>query len=114
MVQADVVDRADRHVGIGVGGQEDALGVRLQLQRARQQLDPGHLRHPLVDEEERDGAPTQGQLADRLERLDARAGGNHPVIGPVPRAQVALNCPENREVIVDRQQDRFGGHGAPV
>ena len=114
MVESDVVDGPDGHVRVSVRGEQHPLGVRLQLQGGAQQLDAGHLRHPLVDKEERHGAAAQSQLAHRFERLGARAGGDHPVVGAVSVSQVALHGPQNRQVIVDGEKDRLGRHGAPV
>ena len=112
MVEADVVDRLDRDVGVGVGGQQDAAGIGLQLDGLRQELDPGHLRHPLVDHEERHGAAAQGQLANRLQRVVARIGRHDPVLVPVARAQVALDGAQHGQIVIDGQDDRLGGHGA--
>jgi hypothetical protein len=112
VVEADLVDGADGHVGIGVGGQEHALGVRLEDERLAQQLDAAHDRHALVDHEERDRVAATRQLADDLQRLRSRAGADDPVVGRVPRAQVALDCTKHGRVVVHRQDRRLGRHGA--
>ena len=82
LVQADLVDRPDRHVGVRVGGEEDPLGIRRQLHGGGQELDAGHPGHPLVDDEQRHRRVAQGQAADRVEGGRAGVGGDDPYSVP--------------------------------
>ena len=50
VVEADVVDRLDRDVGVGVRGEQHELGVGRVHARLLEELDAGHLRHALVGE----------------------------------------------------------------
>ena len=54
VVEADVVDRGDRDVGVGVRREQQPLGLGRELARLAQQLDAGLLRHPLVADDQRD------------------------------------------------------------
>lgn len=56
VIEADVVDAADRRLGVGVGGEEYLARVRVELPHLAQQLRPGHLGHPLVHQEQGDHA----------------------------------------------------------
>ena len=117
LVEANGVDRLDRDIGVGVGGQENAFGVRLQLDGLGQELDPGHARHALVDHEQTDGATAHRQLANGLQRFGPGGGRHDAVVLAVARSQVALNCAQHRRVVVDGEDDglvRCGRHGRSV
>jgi hypothetical protein len=73
VVQTDVVDSGDRRLGVRVGGQEDPLRLRVEREDLEEELRAGHLRHPLVDQEERHGRPALLQLPRRLRALRARS-----------------------------------------
>ena len=69
VVEPDLVDRPDRHVGVGVCGEQDELGVRGVRLRAPEQLDAGHRRHPMVGHDQGDRLVAQGQFLQRAQRL---------------------------------------------
>ena len=53
VIEMHIVDCLDRGVGIGIGGQQRALGIREVIGGRFEELDAGHAGHPLVGEEER-------------------------------------------------------------
>ena len=117
LVEADLVDGADGRIGVGVGRQQHALGIGLQLQGLRQELDAGHPRHALVDDEEADGAASHGELPHDVEPLGAGAGCHDAVVLAVPRAQITLHGTQDGGVVVDGENDGLaarGGHGRSV
>jgi len=114
LVELDVVDGPDRDIGVGVGGQQDALGVGLEWERLDEELGAGHRRHALVDEEQCHRLVALGQLANDLERVGRGSGADDAVVVRVPRAQVALDGPEDGRVVVDGEDCRLGGHAASV
>ena len=61
VVEPDVVDRRDRDVGVGVGREQQQLGVRHVDAHPREQLDAGHPRHPLVGRDERERLAAQDE-----------------------------------------------------
>ena len=69
MVEVDDVDRLDRRLGVGVGGEQGPAGAGEQVHRLFEELEAGHLRHPVVGEHHRHHLAAQLQLAQRLERL---------------------------------------------
>jgi hypothetical protein len=71
VVEADLVDRADRDLCVGVRGQEDAACRRGYVGGLREELDAGDLRHALVGEQEGDRVAAYGQPAQQLEALGA-------------------------------------------
>ena len=75
VVEADLVDGAHRHLGVGVRRQEHALRVGGDGGDMRQQLDARHARHALVGDDERQRVAARAEAADDLERLVARLRG---------------------------------------
>ena len=48
------VDRPNRRVGVCVSGQQNALGVRVKINRGGNKFDAGHAGHSLVNHQQRD------------------------------------------------------------
>jgi hypothetical protein len=69
VVETDVVDRPDGHVGVGVRRQQQQLGVRGVLSRLTEHLGPAHVRHPLVGGDQGDRPQPQGEFRERGQRL---------------------------------------------
>ena len=107
VIEPDLVDRGDGRLGVGVRGEQHLPRVGIQLDRLDEELRPGHLRHALVDEEERDRRAALLELAGRLERLAAGPDLDHPVVGAKMLAQVAFDRIQNLGVVVDGEDDRF-------
>jgi hypothetical protein len=85
-----VVDGADGRIGVGVGRQQDALGVGEELHRLPQELHASHLRHPLIDQKEGHGispALESAQTPPWPSRRSPRAApGSAPHTGGAGRA----------------------------
>ena len=62
VVEVHVVDRLDRGLGVGVGGEQHALGRREQRPRLLQQLHSAHAGHALVGHREGQGRAAQLEL----------------------------------------------------
>ena len=73
VVERHAVDRVDRGLRVGVGGQEHPLGLGREPHRLLQELDARHLGHALVGQEQRDRRPAQLGLAHRGERRPRRS-----------------------------------------
>jgi hypothetical protein len=71
VVDAHLVDRPDRRVGVGVRGEQHAPRVGRPLGGPREELDARHPRHALVGEQERDRVATLGDPREQVERLAA-------------------------------------------
>ena len=64
VVEAEVVDRLDRDVGVGVRGEQHELRLGRVRTRLLEELDAGHLRHALVGRDQRDRALAQRELGE--------------------------------------------------
>ena len=69
VVQADVVDRLDCDLGVGVCREQQILRTRCMRARLGEHLDAGHLRHPLIGGDQGNGLVTQGELRQHRQRL---------------------------------------------
>ncbi len=69
VMETQVVDRLDRYIGIRVRGQQDELRGRYDRARLAQERGPDHVRHPLVRDDQGNGAFAQHQLMQDLECL---------------------------------------------
>jgi hypothetical protein len=110
VAEADVVDRLDGHVGVGIRGEQQQLGPRGVGPRLGEQLDPGHLGHPLVGGDHRHRVVAQGEPGQHHQRLGPRGGLHHPVLGPVLPGQVAPDRGDDLGVVIDRE-DGWLAHG---
>ncbi len=109
MVEGGAVDGVDGGLGVGVGGQQHALGRGDDLERALEELDPGHDRHLLVGHQERDLLVAQGHLPQQLEAVGPRLGPQHAVVRAVAAPQVALDGPRHPGLVVDAEDHRLRG-----
>ena len=106
VVERDVVDRLDRRVGVGVRGEQHALGVGDELARLGEVVGAGHAGHALVGDEQRDLVAAGAQLPEQVERLVARARAHDPVLAAERAPQVARDRGEDRGLVVDREDHR--------
>ncbi|HEX6255959.1 MAG TPA: hypothetical protein VFZ70_09130 [Euzebyales bacterium] len=83
VVQADLVDRRDRHVGVGVGGQQQELRVRRMRAGPREHLDARHPRHPLISDDQCHLLAAQRQRRQHSEGLRSGLRADHAVVGPI-------------------------------
>ena len=114
VVEADVVDRLDRHTGVGVRRQQQPLGAvgQAAFLGGREGLDAGHVRHPLVDCDERHGPVAQRELRQHLQSLLARRRPHDAVVAAVAATQVAADRRGHLLVVVDGE-DRGPRHVPP-
>ena len=113
VVETDLVDRLDRHVGVGVRREQQQLGVRRLAAYLGEHLDAGHPRHPLIGGHQGDRATAQGELGEELERLVAGRRAEHAIVVAVAGAQVTRHCPGDDRIVVHRQDRRLGRHATP-
>ena len=107
VVERDLVDRGDRGLGVGVGGEQDALGVGDDLARLDEVLGARHARHPLVGDEQRDLVAARAQLAQDARaprRRTARAGS-----GSARRTRAAGRARRRRARRARRRRRRSPG-----
>ena len=69
VVELDEVDTGDRHVRVGVGGEQHLARARGDLARLEEELRAAHLRHPRIHQEQRHGRVALLELAERLQCL---------------------------------------------
>ena len=106
VVQRDLVDRRDRRLGVGVGGQQHALGVGHELARLDEVLGARHPRHPLVGDEQRDLVAARARLAHELQRLGARRRAQDAVALAERAPQVARDRRQHGRLVVDDDDRR--------
>ncbi len=100
VVEADLVDRAHRHLGVGVRREQHALRIGRQACRLREQLDSRHPRHALVGDDQCHGIAARGELSEDLERFLAGARGDDGEVARIAVAQVALDGADDLLVVV--------------
>ena len=103
VVEVDDVDRVDRGVGVGVGGEQHPAGVRVEIHRRFEELDAAHLRHPVVGEQHGDRLAAQLHLAQRVEGLLAGLGPHDAVARRRSGGAGRGRPPGTRRVVVDGQ-----------
>ena len=62
----------------------------MQLVSLGEEVDAGHLRHPLVDDQQRDGGPGLRERVQLREPCLRAEGGDDPRVGREPAAEVLL------------------------
>jgi hypothetical protein len=113
-LQAPVVDLAEHgrpdqsvtHLQVTPAGQQRPLGRRVQLVHLGQQLDPGHVRHPLVGQHQRHLPTPHLDLLQRPERGRPGTLADHLVVGAVALAQLFLDAAARSRLVINRQQHR--------
>ncbi len=118
VVELRLVDGLDGRRRVRVGGEQHALGARVELAGAAQELQARHARHALVHQEEGHRVVRQLGLLQQLQRGFARVGPQDAVARAVLAPQVARHGAQHSRVVVHRQDDRFLGvlarhHSAP-
>ncbi len=108
VVQVDDVDRVDRGVGVGVGGQQYAFRPRVDVHRLLEELDPVHLRHAVVGQDHRDHVAAQFHLPQRVQRRFSRLGAHDPVLLAVAAPQVPGDRAGHARVVVHSDDRRTG------
>ena len=111
IVEVDLVDRLDRRLGVGVGGEKHALGGGHELARAHEVVGSREAGHALVGHQQRHLLAAANQLAQDLERFLARAGADDPVALPEPLTQVAGDRGQDRRLVVDYEDHGEAARG---
>ena len=103
VVQIDHVDGVDGGTRVGIGRQQNTPGRREEVHRLLEEVDPVHLRHPVVRQEQRHHVAAQLQFLERLQSLIARLGPDDPVVLSVGPAQISRDGAGDFGVVVDGQ-----------
>ena len=104
VIEVRVVDRLDRRVDVGVGSQQDAPRLRIDLARPREHLGAVHARHPLIADDHARHRHRAPSARAGVERLLARGRADDGVGLAVAGAQVAPHRGEHLRVVVDDQE----------
>ena len=113
VVETDVVDRADRHLGVGVRGEEDELGVGCLHLGLLEEIRPRHRRHALVGHDEGNRSLAEGELREHGERFGARSAPDDLVLGAVLPPQITGDRLRDGPIVVDRHDYRLRHPIAP-
>ena len=103
MVEIDNVDRVDRGVAVGVGGQQYPPRRRVQVHRLFEEFDARHLRHPVVGDEGCDRFATQFELLEGVQGVVTGFRAHDPVLLAVFAPQVPGHRAGHRGIVVDGQ-----------
>ena len=95
IVDAGLIDGADRGVGIGVGGEQRALRVRENSIASCRKCDAVHVRHALVGQQQGHAVVANLQLLQQVERSLGRIASDHAIFRAVLRTKIALDRPQN-------------------
>ena len=107
MIQLDGIDRLDGGLGIGIRREQHSLGVGIELHGFHHGIDPVHLRHAMIDQQERDGIIALLQSPEQIQRGDSRLGSQDAVTIVVTLAQIAFDRSEYIGIVVNGQDDWF-------
>ncbi len=108
IVDAGMIDGADRGVGVGIRGEQCPLGTGENPHRLLQKFHSVHAWHALVGQQQRHAVIPYLQLFQQIERALGRIAPDHPVFRAVLRTQIALDRPQNIRIVVHAQQNWFG------
>jgi hypothetical protein len=86
--------------------QQHPFGLRVQLMRVGQELDPGHLTHLMIDDEQRHRRVLARQFTQDREPGRRRRLADHPEIRTEPPAEVVAERVHDPRIIVDHEQYR--------
>ncbi len=106
VVERDLVDGLDRGLGVGVGGQQHALGAGDDLARLHEEVGARQPGHPLVGDQQRDLVAARDEVAQDVEPLLPRARAQDPIALAELPAQVAGHGREHGGLVVHREDRR--------
>ena len=92
IVDAGLIDSADRGGRVGVCGEQGALGVGINLHGFLEEMHAVQARHALVGEEQGHAVVAEFQLLQKVERALGRTASEDAIIRAVLRTQVAFDA----------------------
>ena len=95
------VDGSNRCLGIGIGRQQNALRIGIDLHPLLEKVDPGHPRHTLVGEKQRDRVLPLLKLIADIQRSAPGRSADNTVVLPVVAAQVLHHSFQYAGIVVD-------------
>ena len=107
VVNIGPIDGGNGRIGIGVGGEKNAPGLGVKLAGLFEKLDPGHLRHAMVGEQQADAFVAELELSQGFQAGGTGLGPANPVVLAVALAQIARQRPRHVGIVVDSQKDRW-------
>ena len=114
VIDVRLIDGTDRGVGVGVGGQQGTLRVRINLSCGLQKPDSIHARHALICQQQCDPVIANFQPLQQIERALRRLTADYAVVRAVMRAQIAFDGAQNICVIIHCKQYRFSHNALGV
>ena len=113
VIEADLIDRRDGGIGIGVGSEQRLLGIGKQPLGLDEQIDACKPRHPLIHQHQCHGFICKSQLLENIEGPVAGFRPDHPEMLPEPMANIARDGLKHLGVVINSQNDRLVGHVVP-
>src|SRR5579859_6772036 len=113
IVDAGRVDGLDGGVGVGVGGQQGALGGGEEIGGLGEETDAVEFGHALVGEEKRYRVVAGFKAAERVERFVSGGGAQDAVTLGVAATKIALDGLEHIGVVVNGEYHWLGHNRGP-
>src|SRR5260370_39940501 len=107
MMDPGLINGLDRRVCIGVGGQQDAARLRVEVNRLGDDLHAVHYRHALVCEEQSHGFIPLLQAVQSLQRAGTGIRAHDAIFFRIAFAEVALDGTQDFCIIVHGHQYWF-------
>src|SRR5215471_12209733 len=107
MMDLGLIDSLDGRICIGVGGQQDAARLRVEVDRLADELHTVHFRHALVREEQSHSFISLLQTVQGLQGARTGIGAHDAIFLGIAFAKIALHGPQDFCVIVDGHQYWF-------
>ena len=98
-------DRAARR--IVAFHEKHPFGQRMHFMCAHEEVDPGHLAHVVVDDEQRHGLVLAGQRAQRRQSRGGRRLTDDAEVFAEPPTEIVSERVHDPGVVIDHEQDRL-------
>ena len=99
------VDGANGRFGVGVGGEQDTLGLGVDFEGLLEEIDTGHAGHSLVGEKESDCVLAFLQLVADVERGVTGGGADDAIALAIVGTQVLNDRFENARIVVNGEKN---------
>ncbi len=103
VVDAGLIDRADRGVGVGVRREQCPLGTGIKSHGLLQEFHSVHARHALVGQEQGHTVVAHLQLLQEIECAFRRVASHHTIFSAILRTKIAFYRPQNIGIIIHTQ-----------